>query len=160
MDDVQMNFKGMDDFIRAIKGPLPYIKVGILGAKTHRHTQGPSNATIGAVHEYGAPSKGIKPRSFLRMPLTEKLGPKLGGADFFNPDTLKRVIKERSIFPWMKEIAAVAEGVVTEAFASGGYGQWSPWKNPKERLKHSNAGMLLVDTKQLMDSITSEVTSG
>lgn len=157
MDDVQMNFKGMDDFIRAIKGPLPYIKVGILGSKTNRHTQGPSNATIGAVHEYGAPTKNIKPRSFLRVPLTENLGPKIEGSGAFDPDTLKQVIKERSVVPWMKKISVLAEGVVAEAFASGGFGKWSPWKNPKYT---NNTGQILKDTLQLSRSITSEVTSG
>jgi phage gpG-like protein len=48
----------------------------------------------------------------------------------------------------------LAEGISKGAFDTQGYGKWPDWKNPNYT---NNANQVLVDTGQLVGSITSEV---
>lgn len=157
-DAYTINTKGLDQILKALKGKMPQARVGILGGKAVRNAQGgnktPSNAEVGAVHEYGAPARGIPARSFLREPISDNLDKEIEKSGALDKEVLKQVIKDGSTLPWMKKIAVLAEGIVAEAFDSGGFGKWKQWKNPNYT---NNAGQLLVDTKQLRDSITSEV---
>lgn len=149
--------KGLDALIKAFKEP-GYVRIGVMSDKDVRSSEkqksGSTNSEIGAVHEFGAPAKGIPPRSFLRMPVTEHLEKELQKSGAFDDKTLKDVIKEKMITPWLKKVAIAAEGVVADAFATGGFGSWKKWKNPNQK---SNANMVLVDTQQLRNSIGTEV---
>jgi hypothetical protein len=110
-----------------------------------------SNATIGMKHEFG---QGAPVRSFLRMPITEKLQTYLDKTNAFNKATLKLVIQQKTINPWLKILGRVAENVVGDAFHTGGFGKW-PASNMANKKNHQT----LVETTQLRDSITSVVES-
>ncbi len=168
------NTKNLDQMIKALKNNMSRAKVGILGSKTvrngvevkggksvnaaHKPPKGgfdaTTNASLGAIHEFGIPGKMPK-RSFLRMPISEKLDAELNKAGAFSKDELVNVLKEASFIPWLKRIAVLGEKVVSDAFDTGGFGKWPRWKS---KGYENNTGMLLVDTQQLRNSITSEVT--
>jgi phage gpG-like protein len=158
-----INVEGLDKMLKALKQKPPIARIGILGDKTLRKREKgekgviPTNAEIGAAHEYGAPARGLPQRSFLRVPLTDLLQKKMEQEGALSKADFKEVLKQGTVLPWLKKIAVMAEGIVRGAFDTGGYGKWRAWKHPNERAKNSNANMLLVDTTQLRDSITSEV---
>lgn len=147
--------KGLEQLIKALKAQPPKAKLGILGssARTANGKKGPSNAMIGAAHEFGTTT--IEQRSFLRMPLTEELNAELERAGAFDERVMKDVIKQGSVIPWLTKIAIVAKNIVLDAFDTGGFGKWPAWKNPNYE---NNTGKLLVDTQQLRNSIEYEVS--
>lgn len=149
MADDELNTDGLDKFMKALKGKLPNIRVGILGGGVR--SDGLTNAEVGAFHEFGTTK--IPQRSFLRIPLAENLNKRLEQSGAFDKATLEQVSKSKSIMPWMQKIGVLAEGIVLEAFTSNGYGKWAPWKSGYR----NKTGQILVDTKQLRDSITYEI---
>ena len=150
-DETTLNTKALDNMIKAMKGKVPTIKVGILGSHDVRD-DGQTNASIGTEHEFG--TEGLPKRSFLRMPLSEKLNTTLEKDGLFDKKALNDVIKEKTVIPWLKKIAVSAEAIVQEAFETGGFGKWPPWRNPN----YKNGNMrILDDTGQLRAAITSEI---
>ena len=116
---------------------------------------GSTNATIGAAHEFGSLKRHLPKRSFLREPLIDHLQESLNAAGVFSEATQAEIIKEKSMVPWTKRIAVLAEDVVKKAFDTGGYGKWP--KLSKETLAHKTTKDILVETTQLRDSIISDV---
>lgn len=151
-DTIEFNSAVLDKLTKALKGKLPTAQVGILGDTASRSGTGPNNAEVGAAHEFGTSELPI--RSFLRVPLTDKLNDAVEQSGAFNEDVLKEVIASGSALGWMEKIAAIAEGVVIDAFGSNGFGKWAPWKNGYS----STTGNILVETGQLERSITHKVT--
>jgi hypothetical protein len=149
-ETVELNFKGIDQFIRALKEKLPTARVGILGDKDKRSDGSASNAEIGAKHEFG--QDGMPVRSFLRIPIKENLQKYLEKTDAFNPDVLKKIISGGTVLPWVEKIALVAETIVSDAFDTGGFGQWQA-----SRMAGKKNQQTLVETQQLRNSISSEV---
>lgn len=152
-DTVEMNLKPLERLLKSLKGNIPEVRVGILGDKDAR-TKGnaKSNATIGAKHEFG--SAEVPQRSFLRVPITEHMQEYLDKSGFFDKDALSKVITNASLIVWVKKIGLIAETIVADGFASGGFGKWAKWRNPNYT---NNTGQILVDTQQLRNSISSEV---
>lgn len=146
------NVRGLDQLVKALSTKPPVCRVGILGAKNSRTGHSNSNATIGAAHEFGTHT--IPQRSFLRTPIQENLDKKLESRGLLDKEALAQVIKVGDMKPWLKLVGIVAEEVVQEAFDTGGDGKWPAWKNSNYT---NNTGMLLVDSTQLRNSITSEV---
>jgi hypothetical protein len=68
-----LNVKGLDQLLKALKSKPPLARVGILGDKSVRATEGTfqTNAEIGAAHEFGTTT--IPARSFLRVPISQNL---------------------------------------------------------------------------------------
>lgn len=152
-----MKTTGLDLMIKMMKEHKAKARVGILGSKNVRgKNQGPgmSNSEIGAIHEFGSPSRGIPQRSFLRIPISEHLSKRLASSGAFDKKSLNDAMAKGTFIPWLKKVAVLAEGIVGEAFATGGFGAWPEWKDPNYQ---NNANQLLVDTQQLRNSITSEV---
>lgn len=166
MESDTVNVKGLDLLLKALKvSKPPSARVGILGDKNKPHFVSakagqklpnhiPTNAEIGAVHEFGSPKRGIPPRSFLRIPISEKLQKYMEDAGAFDEDVFAKVIKTGSVLPWLKKIAILGEAIVSDAFDSAGFGKWKGWKNPNYT---NQTNQILVDTQQLRNSITSEV---
>jgi len=130
------------------------VKVGILSKKNARKGDvDESNASIGAIHEFGSYSRNIPQRSFIKMPLTMKSGQIV--------KEIKRLIQENlkngDLMPLklIKKIGVVAEGVIGQAFASDGFGTWQPISPATADRKGSEA--ILIETSQLQRSITSAV---
>jgi phage gpG-like protein len=157
-ESFSIELKGLNQLVKALKAKPPVVRIGILGSGARATKSGQnksiSNATIGAVHEFGAPARGIPQRSFLRIPLTDNLNKELEQTGLLDKDTLNAVIKSGSMLPWMKQVAIAAEAVVDDAFENSGNGKWPKWKDPNYT---NEGGMLLVDTGSLREAITSEV---
>lgn len=148
-----IHIRGLDQLLKALKEKAPQIRVGILGDKNARKEgKGSSNAEIGAAHEYGTST--LPQRSFLRVPIQENLDKEMEKSNLFTPDTFAEVIKGGTVIPWAEKVGICAEACVADAFATGGNGKWAAWKTPGYE---NNTGDILVDTKQLRDSITSDV---
>lgn len=154
--DVQLQTRGLDQLIKAIKDTLPRARVGVLGSKAIRGkssgVNANTNATIGAFHEFGTSTMPV--RSFLRVPISDNLQKEMEASGAFDEEVLSEVVKEGTMIPWVKKMAILAEGIVAKAFATGGFGKWPAWKTPGYT---NDDGRILVDTRQLRDSITSEV---
>lgn len=153
-ETVTLKVEGLDKLLKALKAKPPTTRVGILGDKAVREKSKSSNADVGAAHEFGAPARGIPQRSFLRVPISEKLSKEMENSGALDKKVLADVIRSGSVLPWMKKIAVLAEGIVSDAFDTAGFGKWKGWKNPNYT---NNANQILVDTQQLRNSITSEV---
>jgi hypothetical protein len=77
---LKFSFKEVDHGLAALKKlaketarAKPYVKVGLLGgSKDHRPGESLTNVEIGLVHEFGAPSRNIPERSFIRAPFRAK----------------------------------------------------------------------------------------
>lgn len=147
-----MKLKGLEQIIKALKVNVPTAKVGVMGSKNVRN-DGTTNAQVGAAHEFGTAT--IPQRSFLRVPIADHLEKKLENSGAFDKETLALVVKQGDARPWMKKVAITAEAIVQEAFETGGFGKWPPWKDPNY---HNDDNRLLVDTRQLRESISSEVS--
>lgn len=150
---------GLDKLLASLKQKAPVARVGILGGGSSRETKTSkahptTNAEVGAVQEFGSISQGIVARSFLRIPISENLQKYMEKSGAFDFDTINKVLKEGTVVPWLKKVVVLAESIVSDAFDSGGFGKWAPWKNPSYT---NETGQILVDTQQLRNSITSEV---
>lgn len=141
---------GLEAILKAIKGPVPVARVGILGNKNSRSGKANSNATIGAKHEFG--EDGMPIRSFLRIPIIENFQKALDRAGALEKGTLKQIVDERSLLVFIKKLGILAEGIVAEGFATGGFGKWKP-----SNMRYKQNKQTLVETTQLRNSITSEV---
>lgn len=147
-DTTELSTDGLKKLLAALKRP-PQIRVGILG-QAPRKDGGLNNATIGAFHEFGTTKTPV--RSFLRLPISALIDKKLKEADVLDKDTAAEMVKQGSAMLLSQKIATVAEGIVAEAFDSGGFGIWPP-SNMTRKKNH----MTLVESQQLRNSITSEV---
>lgn len=171
-DDVVFNTKGLDQLLKAMKKNMNRARVGVLGQKATRNAvpsggrslnakNGPTakdtlnaanNASLGAIHEFGTSKMPM--RSFLRVPIADNLQKRLDNAGAFTEEEMKEVIRQGSFTPWLEKLAIIGEGIVQDAFDSGGFGKWPAWKT---KGYSNNTGQILVDTQQLRNSISSEV---
>lgn len=141
-----LNTKKLDKLIKSFKD-VPEIRVGVMGENDSRG-DGLSNATIGAIHEFGF---GVPMRSFLRHPLIYNLNAYLEEQLDVKIDA---VVEGESLEPLAKKMGIIAETVVQDAFGTGGFGKWPAWITPGYS---NNTGMLLIDSSQLRNAITSAV---
>ena len=127
------------------------VQVGIFGGKGSRKGGALTNADVGAIHEFGSFSRGIPARSFLRMPIRFKTARimKEAGKKFLELFSAHR----KNIF-W-ESLGIAAEGVIQEAFSTGGYGKWPKLAAATAKRKGSDA--ILIVTAQLRRSIASRV---
>ncbi len=86
------------------------------------------------------------------MPISTQLDKRMQASGDLDPSTVKEILKLGSVVPWLKRIAVMAEGIVLEAFDSGGFGTWVP-----SDMRRKKVHQTLVETAQLRNSITSEV---
>lgn len=152
MTAVNLKIDGLQKVLKALKVKPPVARVGILGNNALRSDGkgGPNNATIGSWHEFGTSKLPV--RSFLRVPISEKLQKELEKSGAFTPEALSQVVKQKTLRPWVEKMAIVAEGIVADAFDTGGFGAWKP-----SDMQHKKVKQTLVETQQLRNSITSEV---
>lgn len=147
MADINLDLKKLNKFIESLSS-VPEIRVGIMGDDNARDDGG-SNATIGAIHEFGL---GHMPkRSFLRVPLMEGLSEAVDKN--ITKKDLDGIVENESLVPICRKIGMIAEGVVFNAFATQGGGNWPKWKNGYK----SKTGMILQNDQQLAKSISSAV---
>lgn len=153
---IELNDKGLKALMKAFgASDLPSIRIGVLGNGAARENNGKSsisNAGIAAVHEYGSLARNIPARSFLRMPLTKRLGEELDAIGVFSNVSLAKIMKESSLYPLAIQIAGVAEKIVLEAFDTAGFGEWKTSNMSRKKVKQT-----LIESGQLKKVIDSEV---
>ncbi len=149
MPSVTLKIDNLEALLKALKKKPPVARIGVLDGGA-RAGNGPSNATIGAFHEFGTSSLPV--RSFLRMPINDRLMKDLQKSGAFSKDVLSQVIKQKTVVPWLRLVLVAAEGVIADAFDTGGFGKWAP-----SNMAGKTNAQTLVETGQLRDSITSEV---
>ena len=149
-ESIEINTKNLDKLLKAFKGKLPVAKVGIL-KDTAARSGDLNNPTIGAKHEFGL--DGMPVRSFLRMPIIEKLSNELMTSGAIDDLNIKKVIQGGTILPWIKSLGALGVKIVLDAFSTGGFGKW-----PASNMSRKKVKQTLVETGQLRNSITWEVT--
>lgn len=132
------------------RGKKMQVKVGIMGQKVTRGG-GPTNAEIGAKHEYGSFSEHIPMRSFLRMPLHQKSDMILEHVRKHS----KKAVEAGDIDQVLKNLGVACEMVIGMAFSTGGFGQWKPLSDfTVEQKGHS---LILIESRQMERAITSKV---
>ncbi len=136
--------------LRAAFKKVPHIKVGVIAGRSGK---GASNAMIAAAHEFGTST--MPKRSIFRTPVKDHLNAYLAKAGAFDKETIRRVIRERSIAAWMEKVLAIVLRIVDDGFESGGFGKWKALKKYVWRRKKTK--QILVETGQLRRSITGEV---
>jgi hypothetical protein len=148
-NEIKLDLKILKEIEKELK-TNEYVKIGILGNKNTRNDFN-TNAMIGMVHEFGSAGKNIPERSFLRMPLREKL-----------PKMIKEIGKgvilglaKQNANLFLKKIGVLGEQIIQEAFDTGGFGKWAKLSN--KTIKRKGFDKTLIETTQLRKSITSEV---
>lgn len=162
---IDINFKLDDEEIKKAINELGKeisVKVGILGSDGSKQVRNDDNelgkitmATLGAIHEFGSTKVNIPSRSFLQMPIETRFKDELGKNVGF-----KTALKELNVTKLNDEAGESAVAVITDAFASGGFGEWAPLKEETIRRKTKNGkrgDAILIDTGDLRRSITYEV---
>lgn len=142
-----LRLDGFEKLLKALKKP-PSVHVGVLGDTNARGGGGPSNAEIGAIHEFGMGSHPV--RSWLRMPLQVFLNKAIEKG--ITKKDIQDAIKKGDLTPIMAKIGIIAEGIVQDGFDTGGFGTWPPSDMTKKQNPQT-----LVETGQLRAAVTSEV---
>ena len=143
---ITQNFTKLEELNKNLKTKL-VTKVGILGNASGRDG-GITNAEIGAKHEFGSLSEGIPRRSFLNDPLVEKR------KDFVKAEA-KIIADNLAEKNGIKKIFRKAEEIIQQAFATGGFGKWTPLS--QKTIDQKGRSSILINTAQLRKSISSEV---
>lgn len=153
-----LDIKNIEILERLLKEKMPSIKVGIFSNKKDRKYLTDAdgdidNVDLGIIHEFG--SETTPERSFLRMPLSEKMDEEIENSGLLEKSALEDAVKERSIIGIAQALATMAESVIAKAFATGGFGKWEQLK--EKTMLRKEVKMILVESQQLRDSITSKV---
>lgn len=152
MSSVSLDTSKLDGLMDALKGSGS-VKVGILGDSAERG-DGNTNAEIGLAHEFGSQSKNIPPRSFIRMPLetnVDSLKSAMQGS------AAKKAVETGDTKSLLELLGIQAQGIIQEAFSTGGYGQWPA--NSAATVARKGYNSPLQETGQLKRSITYKVES-
>lgn len=153
---VRVDIRGLDSIGKGL-GKNMYAKVGIMGAKDARafsHTGEPSNATLGVIHEFGTLDGKIPARSWLRFPLEYKAKDII---KFLKSKEVKKMLIQGKVKEVYKRLGLVAEGIIQDAFATNGFGQWKP--NAPSTVAAKGSSAPLIDSGQLRAAVSSEVVS-
>jgi phage gpG-like protein len=147
--DDELNTQELDRFMKALNQKLPDIRVGVL--KDSARQDGHTNVEIGTYHEFG--TSKMPQRSFLRVPLADKLSNEIDKRGLLSEDLLKNITKNLSVKVLINAIGKAAKDVVLNAFDTAGFGKWASWSKG-----YSNStGQVLKDTQSLKNSIDYEV---
>ena len=173
---IKFDMSGFKDLERQLKKDYK-VKIGILGSQAAQIHKGEgkqslTNAQIGAIHEQpDNDGTKIPRRSFLEEPLKENLYTWIKD----NKRNAMKSIEKGKIREFFIAMAAEAENIVDEAFATNGYNTGTGWKplsaktlkrEQRAHLKkrktlrtYQERTTILTLTGQLRRSITSKVIS-
>lgn len=135
-----------------------FYKQGVGYAKTRatlargQNAEGLTNPEIAAKHEFGL---GVPRRSMLRMPLHLHGDKVVAAAKADAARSLREAARapKKTAEKVLKRVGIAAEGLVDEAFETGGFGSWKPLAPLTVELKGSAA--ILIDTAQLRRAVDS-----
>lgn len=177
---VKANIDELNKLMRLLKEDYK-VRVGIMGTKAaaqHDSKSGLTNVEIGTFHEFG--TKKMPQRSFLLMPLQEKLSAEI-------PKLKKYLFKQFFVKKAPKEfymaLGSKALDIIESYFNNSGFGQWKPltassrraWERKKgisgwstakniasfrKGLEASFDRQILTDTGKLRRSISFKIIKG
>ena len=148
-----------------------YVKVGLLGGKAARKDEEINNPSLGFEHEFGNMSHHLPARSFLRMPLRDHLPERMQA---IGRDAWQALINRKGIRTALKTLGVYGAEVVTEAFDTGGWGQWAPWSDKYAQMREQTwrddhhkmkfigpiQFRMLVRSGEMEKAVSSEVVGG
>lgn len=146
--NIKTDFSKLEKFKQQLENRQ--VDIGILGNNQVRGTSNLTNAIIGLEHEFGSITKKIPSRSFLRMPLFDKLN-----MDLIKSSNITKYIMEGKLEIFLKMLGVLGENIVQTAFETSGFGKWKPLSIITILKKKSSK--ILIDTAQLRKSITSRI---
>lgn len=172
MVEVRLKLDGLAKIYEALNSTHT-LRVGILGEKAAVNHKGSdlTNAEIGAIQEFGSVTNNIPKRSFLAMPLETKLPQILRKKEVSK--AFEKCLEEGNLDDFLEKLGEDCVGIVKDAFETGGYGTWEEnapitltggWMRNKVtgEVFHVKGKLPetkpLINTRQLRDSITYEVT--
>lgn len=147
LDDLNAILKGL--------GGNYYVKVGILGTNATEPVEGEEDLTmaeLGVIQEFGTMDGMIPSRSFLRLPLEVKQEELVNG---LTKSSVKEDFEKGNIKGVYSKLGVIAEGIIQEAFSSGGFGMWK--ENAPSTIERKGSSAPLIRFGFLRRSITSEV---
>jgi phage gpG-like protein len=149
---VTLNLKGFEELRRGLNRG-EYVKVGVLGSyKASRKGDTITNPELAVIHEFGAASANIPPRSFIRMPIQSHRKEILNYAA--SADVRGLLLKGEKKKA-LGKLGVFAENIIQKAFDTAGFGQWAP--NSPRTIAAKGSSHPLVDTGALRRSVTSKV---
>lgn len=132
-----------------------YTKIGIQQESNLGDRELGEMATIGAVHEFGSPRRRVPARSFMRTSFDEQLNEINNLKRSLHSAVLQRRITVR------QALAILGEFMTSKVKKKIDDIKYPPLKNPSERRSGGGTPNPLVDTGQLINSIThTEVING
>ena len=139
--------------IEKLEGKITELKglsvvVGVT-AKSNARSDKLTNADLALIHEFGSPAHNIPERSFLRKPLINNAE---AVANLAKNAIGKFIAGEISLEAALGYVGEEAKGISKEAVTNG----ISPALKPAT-IKHKKSSKPLIDTGQLLNSITYEV---
>lgn len=144
--------KGLGQFAKNLSQPY-YAKIGVLASgkanEVHNGTTA-TNAEIGVWNEFGTDK--IPPRSWLRMPIEFKM-PEI--KKFIASKPMQKLILAGRIQDALALLAVKGEQIIQDAFASAGFGKWTP--NAPSTIAKKGSSSPLIDKGQFRAAVTSEV---
>lgn len=145
------DFSGLHKLAKSLEG-LGVVRLGLFGEKASRSTGGEvTNPELGAIHELGSATRGIPPRSFLRMPLQARAGEIVRRAS----RGMDKLLAEGNGKQVLENLGAAAMQAIMAAFKSSGFGTWAPNRPATARRKGSSKP--LIDTGALRRAVTWQV---
>lgn len=149
--------KGLDELKKVLsdlKKGKSYVKVGVVGgsADTARaDADGLTNAQLAAVHEYGAPERGIPERSFIRAPFAANRQQYIQQLRGLVAKVYRRQLSiSRALGLMGAKISADLKNNITA-------GEGVPPPNAPATVKAKGSSRPLVDTGRLLGSISWDV---
>jgi len=130
-------------------------RVGVIGNKALRkHSNGLTNAQVGATHEDGSYSQNKPRRSFLKDPITDAK-PRMTAK--IKEIALKYLSVPNGLDIILKQLGLLGEVVVQEAFDTGNHGKWQPLS--PVTIKKKGHDTELIETAELSQSVSSDVVN-
>lgn len=155
MAKVKADLTELNKLMRSLKKDVR-VRVGILGskAKAQHGDSSLTNAEIGTFHEFG--TSKMPQRSFLMMPLQEKLSDQVVE---MKKEAFKDFFQKNKPEVFFNYLGALAVHIVHNAFDSNGFGQWKELTAATKRAKARKnlSPNTLIAKGQLKNSISMKV---
>ena len=165
---VKMNIKGLEQMKAQLDlAKKARVRIGILGdAARSAYPDGTSMAEVAFKSEFGFVTTGhmqrfdnsspigdqlVPARSFLRMPVGGYSSVIIGRVS----NQFAKAIWDGKFLGWLRRLGYSARNQVDKAFASAGFGMWSP--NTPFRIAQKGSAQPLIDTGELRHSVSSDV---
>ena len=144
--DIDRGYKRFKRSVKSLKGD--YTKVGIQQGSDLGERDIGEMVTIGSVHEFGAPKRNIPERSFMRTSFDENMN------SIFNLQVQLLEKAKLGIISSKEALSILGEYATTKVKKKIKEIKHPPLKNPSKRRSGGGVPNPLIDTGQMINSIT------